>query len=113
MFIRQTEGVYQFGSKKIFIKVERGDQVQIRVGGGFMPIGDFLDTYTQQELETIRKKNPLTRFHSKLAIQKFASENAEHAAERSPVRSPQRAKNLSPNRKSLEFTSTRELGNTS
>ena len=25
MFLRETEGVYQFGSKKVFIKVERGD----------------------------------------------------------------------------------------
>lgn len=25
MFIRQSEGVYQFGAKKVFVKVERGD----------------------------------------------------------------------------------------
>ena len=49
-------------------------------------------------------KNPLTRFRSKLAIQKYASEKANHSAEKSPVRSPQRARNTSPNRKSIDFS---------
>lgn len=76
MFLRETEGVYQFGSKKVLIKVERGHQIKIRVGGGFMDINDFLETYTQSEYEKVKKKDPLTRFHSKLALQKYTSEQA-------------------------------------
>ena len=68
MFIRETEGVYQFGSKKVFIKVERGDQVKIRVGGGFMHISDFLESYSQHELQNMRMREPLQRFQSKVAI---------------------------------------------
>ena len=37
MFIRLNPGVYQFGSKKICIKVEQG-KIHIRVGGGYMHI---------------------------------------------------------------------------
>ena len=42
MFIRVNPGVYQFGSKKICIKVEQG-KINIRVGGGFMIIDEFVD----------------------------------------------------------------------
>jgi hypothetical protein len=50
MFIRVNPGVYQFGSKKICIKVEQG-KINIRVGGGFMIVDEFIDTYTTVELE--------------------------------------------------------------
>ena len=46
MFLRESEGVYQFGQKRVYIKVEKGDQIFVRVGGGFMHIEDFIDQYT-------------------------------------------------------------------
>ena len=42
MFMRETEGVYEFGSRKVMVKVERG-KIQIKVGGGFLSIDEFLD----------------------------------------------------------------------
>ena len=65
MFLRETEGVYQFGTKRIYVKVDRGDQVKIRVGGGFLPIEEFLDTYISKEVPMIKKvvnDKPLNRF---------------------------------------------------
>ena len=50
MFVRMDPGIYQFGSKKICIKVEQG-KIIIRVGGGYMYIDEFLDQYTTVELE--------------------------------------------------------------
>lgn len=50
MFIRLQPGIYSFGSKKVCIKVENG-KIIIRVGGGYMRINDFLDTYTSTELD--------------------------------------------------------------
>jgi hypothetical protein len=50
MFIRLQPGIYSFGSKKVCIKVENG-KIIIRVGGGYMRINDFLDTYTTLELD--------------------------------------------------------------
>ena len=40
-FSRENTGVYHFGTKRVFIKLEQG-KVIIRVGGGFMQIDDFL-----------------------------------------------------------------------
>lgn len=50
MFIRLNPGIYQFGSKKICIRVEQG-KINIRVGGGYLYIADFLDQFTTLELE--------------------------------------------------------------
>jgi hypothetical protein len=38
MFIRETEGVYRYGTKRINVKIEKGDKLLVRVGGGFMEI---------------------------------------------------------------------------
>ncbi len=39
---RESEGVYKYGMKRVFIKLEN-DQIIIRVGGGFMNIEEFVD----------------------------------------------------------------------
>lgn len=93
MFMRETEGVYQFGTKRVAVKVEK-DTIKIRVGGGYLSIDEFLDQYTPVELEKLERKDPLKRFSEKVAIQKTIV-NAG-VRESSPVRSPGR---VSPGRK--------------
>jgi len=41
-FLRESEGVYQFGQKRVFIKIEKGNTILVRVGGGYMNIEDFI-----------------------------------------------------------------------
>lgn len=69
MFMRESEGVYQFGTKRVAVKVEK-DNIKIRVGGGYLSIDEFLDQYTPVELEKLERKDPLKRFSEKIAIQK-------------------------------------------
>jgi hypothetical protein len=83
MFMRESEGVYQFGTKRVAVKVEK-DNIKIRVGGGFLSIDEFLDQYTPVELEKLERKDPLKRFSEKVAIQKTIVNAA--ARETSPVR---------------------------
>ena len=42
MFMRESEGVYQFGTKRVAVRVDK-DRINIRVGGGFLSIDEFLD----------------------------------------------------------------------
>ena len=35
MFQRQSQGVYSFGKKKVNISIQNGNQIKIRVGGGY------------------------------------------------------------------------------
>ena len=70
MFMRESEGVYEFGSKRVMVKVER-DKINIKVGGGFLSIDEFLDQYTPVELEKLERRDPLKRFNEKVAVQKI------------------------------------------
>ncbi len=91
MFMRESEGVYEFGSKKVKVSVAR-DKIQIKVGGGFLSIDEFLDQYTPAELEKLERRDPLKRFNERVAVQKII--NDKNGVETSPVRrqeSPVRA----------------------
>lgn len=67
MFMRESSGVYQFGTKRVAVKVEQ-EGIKIRVGGGYLSIDEFLDQYTPAELEKLERKDPLKRFSEKIAI---------------------------------------------
>ena len=69
MFMRESEGVYQFGTKRIAVKVAK-DKIEIRVGGGFLSIDEFLDQYTPAELEKLERKDPFKRITERVAVQK-------------------------------------------
>jgi Growth-Arrest-Specific Protein 2 Domain len=98
MFMWESEGIYQFGTKKIYVRVEQG-KIIIRVGGGYLSIDEFLDIYTPVELEKLERKDPLKKFSEKVAVQrtligrelKESSPIRGGSPTRSPVRSPTRA----------------------
>ena len=83
MFMRESSGVYQFGTKRVSVKVEK-DNIKIRVGGGYLSIDTFLAQYTPQELEKLERKDPLKRMSEKIAIQKTIVTQA--VREDSPIR---------------------------
>jgi hypothetical protein len=83
MFMRESEGVYQFGSKRVGLKVAK-DKIEIRVGGGFLSIDEFLDQYTPAELEKLERKDPLKRISERIAVQKLVS--SKPGRESSPIR---------------------------
>lgn len=72
MFMREQEGVYQFGSKRVGVKVDK-DKINIRVGGGYLSIDEFLDQYTPAELEKLERKDPIKKFSEKVAVSKLIS----------------------------------------
>jgi hypothetical protein len=42
LFIRESEGVYEFGERKVGIRVDK-NKINVRVGGGYLSIDEFLD----------------------------------------------------------------------
>ena len=69
MFMRESEGVYQFGTKKVYVKCVK-DKIEIKVGGGFLSLDEFLDQYTPVELEKLERKDPVRRMTDRIALQK-------------------------------------------
>jgi len=90
MFLRESEGVYQFGQKRVYIKIEKGDRILVRVGGGFMSIEEFIKTYTQEEVEKINRKHVIQKYQEKAMVQTIAAHLPVYSRERSPIRSPTR-----------------------
>ena len=88
MFMRETEGVYQFGTKRVAVRCVR-DKIEIRVGGGFLSLDEFLDQYTPTELEKLERKDPMRRMTDRIALQKTLqrADSPQHA---SPQRSPKK-----------------------
>lgn len=69
MFMRESEGTYSFGTKRVNVRVEKG-RILIRVGGGYQSIDEFLDQFTPVELEKLERRDPLKRFSEKVAMSK-------------------------------------------
>ena len=84
--MRESEGVYMFGSKRVAVKIEK-DNIKIRVGGGYLSIDEFLDQYTPVELERLERKDPLKRFNEKVAVGKtIVNRDREYSPQASPNR---------------------------
>ncbi len=71
-FVRESEGVYQFGQKRVYIKIEKGDKILVRVGGGYMHIDDFIEQYTKEEVDKIQRHDVTQKFMNKMVIQKIS-----------------------------------------
>ena len=69
MFLRESAGIYEFGTKKVEVRVAQ-NKLTIRVGGGWMGIDEFLDQYTPVELAKMESRDPLKKFAEKLALAK-------------------------------------------
>ena len=62
LFIRESEGVYRYGSKRVFMKLGCNGQILVRVGGGFMSIDDFMEQYQGLEVDKVWRKDALSTF---------------------------------------------------
>ena len=89
MFLRESEGVYQFGQKRVYIKIEKGKKLMVRVGGGYMNIDDFINMYSPSEEDRIQRKDVLGNFKRKTNLQQIAVNYSTHQRELSPIKTPQ------------------------
>ena len=69
MFMRDTAGVYTFGTKRINVEIQQG-KIKVRIGGGYLSIDEFIDQYTPTEVEKQLNRDPLMKFAQKVAVQK-------------------------------------------
>lgn len=82
-FDREDHGIYNFGTKKIFVKLEQG-KLLIRVGGGYMQVEDFVKLYSPVELERFSnakkeqaqkiRQSYLGKYADKLSVNKNKNE---------------------------------------
>ena len=70
MFVRESNGVYEFGNKRLEIRIVQ-NKIMIRVGGGYISIDEFIDQYTQGELDRMQRKDPLKKFAERVVMAKL------------------------------------------
>jgi hypothetical protein len=63
-FIRESQGVYKFGTKRVILNLERGEDLYVRIGGAYMHIKLFLDQYSKVEVDRIERNYALLKFHA-------------------------------------------------
>jgi hypothetical protein len=97
LFIRERDGVYQFGTKRVYVKTEN-DKVFVRVGGGFLSLDEFLRINVPIELEKMARCDPLTVLSKNLAVSKLVAGRSVNEFDRSGKISPLTYKNA------LQFT---------
>ena len=67
MFLRESEGVYRFGQSRVNVKVEKSQNVIVRVGGGFVSVAKFIEMYTPLELRALKRRTDIVqRFQYKI-----------------------------------------------
>lgn len=84
LFIREREGVYQFGSKRVFVKME-GDKVFIRVGGGFLTLDEFLRINVPIELEKMAQRDPISVLSKNIAVNSVIAGRAVNQRETNKI----------------------------
>lgn len=62
LFLRETEGVYQFGQRRVYLKIDKANNIQVRVGGGFMHIDQFINQFTEIEQQRHVRRDAISRF---------------------------------------------------
>ena len=85
MFMRESDGVYQFGTKRVTVRVDQ-NRINIKVGGGYLSIDEFLDQYTPLELEKYERNDPLKRLNARASVQ-MTADSGIPVRENSPLRS--------------------------
>ncbi|CAG9327277.1 unnamed protein product [Blepharisma stoltei] len=114
-FTREDLGIYLFGTKRVFVKLERG-KVVVRVGGGFMVLEEFLEVYTPVELEKFesrqREKAQGIRREilGKYADTLITAEKPQKSPEMSPERASKMIKDQMAKGKYATFYATKRRG---
>ncbi len=67
MFQREGEGVYLFGTKRVNIRVDNNN-INVRVGGGYLSVEEFIEQYTPTELERLARTDPLRKMTDKVVF---------------------------------------------
>ena len=62
LFRREGEGIYMFGTKKIYLKL-LNDNIMVRIGGGYQALDEFVKYHGEEEMNRIqREENRATLF---------------------------------------------------
>ena len=63
MFMRESPGVYEFGTRRVFVK-SNDRELLVKVGGTFINIDEFLNQAMSEELAKLENREPFKQISS-------------------------------------------------
>ena len=55
-FERESEGVYKFGNRRVYVKIGQTGQIIIKVGGGYMTVPQFIEKFNGSEVQRLHHR---------------------------------------------------------
>lgn len=115
LFLRESRGVYRFGTKRVNIKLERDVDLKVKIGGGWISLKEFIEQYMYIELEKVRSRSrsrtPSKRYHNPETLSDNQSGRSvdSHGADRrdrsNSYHSPRDLARVTDNRSQVSFRS--------
>ena len=65
LFLRHSKGIYKFGHRKLSLRQDKGNNLQVRVGGGYMDLDNFLKEYSDTAMHIIERRDAITGFQER------------------------------------------------
>ena len=59
LFIRESEGVYKFGQRRVVLRLGKNEALGVQVGGGLVSIAEFIEKYTKKEVDKVNRGGAL------------------------------------------------------
>jgi len=72
LFLRISEGVYCFGKRILNMKIVN-ELILIRIGGGYTELKEFMDKFSQAELDRIELHDCIESYLNMIKMQNLAS----------------------------------------
>lgn len=62
MFLREAEGVYLFGKRRVILQLDNENKVCVKHKGNFINIAKFIEENSTEEIKNIRRINAAASF---------------------------------------------------
>ena len=106
LFMRECEGVYQYGSQRVSMKLDKKGEVKVKTGGGYLSVEEFINNNQEVERQKVVRRDVTNRFRQKLAMQRLIQDRASTRIESIPLEMSQVPKPTSNYRKGFSKTQT-------
>ena len=99
LFKRVSEGVYEFGQKKVTMKMEN-NYVKVRTGGGYLTLDEFVEQYLPLELQ---KVSGYDKFGQIAALEETMRKELKKRIQSSRSKSPSKMNSNSYSRSQIDY----------
>lgn len=77
MFLREAEGVYLFGQRRVMLQLDKDNQVCVKQKGNLIDIAKFIEENTMEEVKLVKRKDATSTFQNNIVSNNFNTHKTE------------------------------------